>query len=71
MNPGAVPPAARQGRRSAMEAADMEPDARCNPRPAPSAARIPRYLLNPTVIGQSTVAIVTVKSDRVDNIRLT
>jgi len=67
MSPSAVPNAARHGSQSVTEAAAMDPDARCFPRYVPSVAKILKYLSNLAVIDRFTVAIATVKSDRVDN----
>ena len=69
MSQSAAPHAARQESQSVTEtaAAATGPDARCFPRYVPSAAKTPKYPLNLAVISQFTVAIVTVKSDRVDN----
>ncbi len=67
MSQSAVPRAAKQGSQSVTETAATGPDARCFPRHAPSAARTPRYPLNLAVISRFTVAIATVKSDRVGN----
>ncbi len=66
MSQSAVPPAARQGSQSVMEAAATDPHARCFPRHAPSAARTPKYPLNPVKVDRYTVAIATVKSNKVD-----
>ncbi len=65
MSRSAVHRADRQGSQSVTEAVATDPDARCFPRNALSAARTPKYPLNLAVIGRFTVAIATVKSDRV------
>ena len=67
MSQSAAPHAARRGSHSETETAATGPDARCSPRHAPSAARLPKYPLNLAVIGRSTVAIATVTSDQADN----
>jgi len=67
MSPSVAPRAVRQGSQNDSEMTATGPDARCFLRHVPSAARTPKYPLNLAVISQSTVAIATVKSDRVDN----
>jgi hypothetical protein len=73
MSPSAVPHADRQGRQSGMEVvvAATGSLAKCFLPYAPSAAKTPKCLLSLPMAGQSIVAIVTVKSDRVDNAGLT
>ena len=69
MSPSAVLLVARQERRSVMVGiATTGPSGKCSPWCVLSVARTPRYLLNPAVIGQCTVAIAFVKTDRADNI---
>jgi len=71
MSPSAAPHAVRQGSQNDTEMATTGPDARCSPQYVLSAAKTPKYLLNPAVIDRFTVAIATVKSDQADNARLT
>jgi len=70
--PNAVPHAVRQGKHNRMEAAvivavvmeteaTVQPHGRCFPWNAPHVAKTLRCLLNPVVIDQSTVQIVTAK----------
>jgi len=70
-----VPHAARKGRHgsTAIVAIAMEMiaiatglNARCSPRPAPSAAKAPKSRFNLAVISRFTAAIATEKSDLVD-----
>jgi hypothetical protein len=67
MSLSAVPHAAGQGNQSVTEIAAlaMGPDARCSPQYVPSVAKIPRYPLNRAETSRCTVAIATVKSDKV------
>ncbi|MBA7541864.1 hypothetical protein ES705_34180 [subsurface metagenome] len=51
-----------------MEIATTGPSGRCSLRCVLSVARTPRYLSNPVVIGQCTVAIAIAKTGRADNI---
>jgi hypothetical protein len=52
---------------TAMEVIATGPNAKCSLRYALSAAKTPKYLLNPAVTDRFTVAIVIVKSDQPDN----
>lgn len=65
MSPSAVPRAARQGNQSVMEIATIAtgPDAKCFRQYALSAAKRPKYPLNPEAVDRCIVAIATVKSD--------
>jgi len=73
MSPSAVLHAERQGRQNGAEVVVTAtgPHGRCSLPHAPSAAKRPKCLLSLLVAGQSIVAIVTKKSDRVDNAGLT
>ena len=65
MSPSAAPHAARQGSQNDTEVAATGPDAKCFPQYVPSVAKTRKYPLNLAVISRFTVAIATVKSDRV------
>ena len=67
MSPSAARHAERPGNHNVTQIVATDPDARCSPRSAPSVAKTPKYHLNLVVIGRSTVAIATVKSDQADN----
>lgn len=75
MSLSAVPRAAKQGNQSATEvvalAAATAPRAKCFPPYAPSVVKKPKCRLNLAVVDRYIVAIVTVKSDRIDNAGLT
>ena len=73
MSPSAVLHAERQRRHSGTEVVVTATGchARCFLPHAPSAAKTPKCLLSLPPAGRSIVAIATVKSDRVDNTRLT
>jgi len=69
MSPSAALHAARQESQNDTEVAATAavPNAKCFLQYVLSAAKIPKYPLNLAVISRFTVAIATVKSDRVDS----
>ncbi|MDO8688100.1 MAG: hypothetical protein Q7K41_05870 [Dehalococcoidales bacterium] len=68
MSLSVAPPAVRQGKQSGMALVVLtpvvlasDPSGRCSLRPVLSAARLPRYLLNPAVTDRCIAAIAIVQ----------